>query len=538
MESKIGAQPSVVLSDVLHSLTPQEKSTLGYVCAHDFRAFIATCLFEQFTYPFCPFHDFVADLVQKNLCGGLRYVVAAPRGWGKSSILTEAATLWLMLRREYVSFSSPKDPRDKRYILIVSDTTDQAMERLSAIKFQLEANDIIRELFPRASQPGLVWKSDVIANNFGVMVRALGTGSKIRGRRFGASRPDLVFCDDIENLEQVNSESIRTFLYEWFTRDLLKAVDRERGDVVVVGTVLSRKALLYRLLNDPEFAAWDGRVFKAILRWPERMDLWDQFGEILKDRTNPSHREQALEFYNTHREEMDRGAEVLWPQRFSIIDMMTIYYLEGKRSFLFEYQNEIQEDVEKIFDLNAYQYYTEEELENIPTNRLLFYMYVDPATGKRKGVSRKKSTDMFACVVIAKDILTNVYYVVDYYADIIPPQRQFQVIKKFLEKYPIYRFYVEANTSQYFYYQSLRDWLFQQQIYRPFPRQDINKEAKERRIESLAPYLENWTLRLNPRHRQLLMDLENYPAIEYDDLLDCLSSCFFKAYRSFRPVFA
>lgn len=523
--------------DSIEYLTPEECAALGYVCAHDFKAFIAACLFDYFGYPFSPCHDFIADLINNQLGSNLRYVVAAPRGLGKSSLLTEASTAWLCLRKEYVQFRNLKDPRNKNYILIISDTIDQAVERLSTIKSHLDSNEIVAKLFPRSAGEGYIWKSDYIITKSGVAVRALGTGSKIRGRRYGTSRPDLLLGDDLENLEQVNSESMRAYLREWFTRDLLKAIDKERADIIVVGTVISKKALLYALLNDPEFAGWDGVVFKAITKWPKRMDLWDRFGEIIRDRQNPNHRQDAIEFYLAHKEEMDEGAEVLWPERWPLLDLMMEYYLEGKRSFMLERQNEVLEETERVFNVDDYYLYSEEELEEIPQARLHYYMYVDPATGKKKGSTRKKSTDMFACVVIAKDIKNNIYYVVDYFADIVPTSKQFTIIKHFIKTYPIFRFFVESNTSQFYYYQNLRDWLQRQGIHRPIPRQDINKVSKEVRIESLVPHLENWTLRIRQDHTQLLRDLSEYPAVEYDDLLDCLSSCFFKAYRTFKITY-
>jgi len=519
------------------SLSDNERKLLGYACSLDFKAFIAVCLRDQLNYPFSPFHDFICDLITHKLGSRMRYVVAAPRGFGKSSIITEAAALWLICRREYISLSD-RDPRNKNYIIVISDTIDQAVEHLANVKELLVNNDTIRMLFPNASGEGRVWKSDMIVSRSGVVVRSLGTTSKIRGRRFGFARPDLVLADDIENLEMVQSESMRNYLYEWFTRDVLKAVDPERSDVIVVGTIISKNALLYKLFHSEEFAGWDGRKFKAIISWPKRMDLWDAFGEIIKDRRDPNRFQKAMEFYEAHKEEMDEGAEILWPQRFTLVDHMTEFYLEGKKTFMLERQNEVVEDVDRVFEIDKYYYYQDEELEEIPKSRLLFYMYVDPATGKKKGRSRKQSTDMFACVVIAKDIGTNVYYLIDYYADIISPNRQFAVIKKFINTYPIYRFFVESNTSQFYYYESLRDWLLRSGIHRPIPRPHVNKENKERRIEALAPYLENWTLRLSPNHRQMIRDLEDYPAVEYDDLLDCLSSCFFNAYKQRRLVIA
>ena len=89
----------------------------------------------------------------------------------------------------------------KKYILLVSDTESQATAFLDCIKAEQEENEaLIADFGP---QKGKVWKSSVILLQNGCRIDAVGSGQKLRGRRHGARRPDLIVLDDIENDQEV-----------------------------------------------------------------------------------------------------------------------------------------------------------------------------------------------------------------------------------------------------------------------------------------------------------------------------------------------
>src|SRR5687767_11765630 len=65
-----------------------------------------------------------------------RIAIAAPRGHAKSTIVSETFVLWCICYKL------------EHYILIVSQTLDQASAYLSHIKHELETNPILKEDFP------------------------------------------------------------------------------------------------------------------------------------------------------------------------------------------------------------------------------------------------------------------------------------------------------------------------------------------------------------------------------------------------------
>jgi len=190
--------------------------------------------------------------------------IAAPRGHAKSTAITHAFTLAMALFRE------------KRYILIVSDTESQSIEFLGDIKKELQENIDLVEMFQIKRFVTDAAKNIIVQMEDGYKFRisAYGSGQKVRGRKWGGTRPDLIICDDLENDEMVESDERRLQFRLWFFKALVPSMSKG-GHIRVVGTVLHMDSLLFRLMSNPY---WQSVLFKAHesfddfsnLLWPEQ----------------------------------------------------------------------------------------------------------------------------------------------------------------------------------------------------------------------------------------------------------------------------
>ena len=108
---------------------------------------------------------------------GCRRAIEAPRGHAKSTTFTFKDDLHAAVYGY------------KHYIIILSDSSEQAEGFLVDIKTELEENAALKEDFGELE--GKVWKSSVILLANGVKIEAIGSGKKIRGRRHKQWRPDL-----------------------------------------------------------------------------------------------------------------------------------------------------------------------------------------------------------------------------------------------------------------------------------------------------------------------------------------------------------
>ncbi|MHC1627573.1 MAG: hypothetical protein ACXQTI_01915, partial [Candidatus Nezhaarchaeales archaeon] len=183
-----------------------------------------------------------------------RLVIAAPRGFAKSTLSSVFYPTWLAL------FKKRKD------VCIVSASENLAVELLRKIKTELESNEIILRCFGdvRSSK----WTENHIILTNGVNIRAKGAEGQIRG-----FRPDCVILDDIETDDSVLSEDRRKKLRDWLFRACLNTL-LPGGQLVIVGTILHPLSVLQDLLDTPN--GWCKRKYKAYIDAVEKegCELW------------------------------------------------------------------------------------------------------------------------------------------------------------------------------------------------------------------------------------------------------------------------
>ena len=536
-----GEDPESVREFLLSQLDEDAQRAL---CVEDGDVFFSICMGETFNKPSAPFHRFLVGTATSQQMTARRICAVGPRGWGKSTTITEGGPVYIACRNNFI----PVDQR-YRFILIVSETSAQAEARLATIKDHLETNEKIAELFPDAAGKGPVWRQSMIVTRNDICIATAGMATSIRGIRYKNRRPDLILLDDPDSLDTATSPTESAKLQERFDKDLLKC-GHKKTDVLVAATLISKMCLAYKLLYTDAYAAWDGRVFKALEQFPTEMRLWDRWGEILKDRTNANRLQDAELFYLQHKVEMDIGGISNWPEEYTVKELMREYYTEGRKSFLTEKQNEIIESDLAHFSPERYKYWTSEELEQASRHHPLYFAYVDPSGGKAgtRSAFASRGPDLFSLSIIAK-IGDGRYMLVDHVAAQIKQSLQFEQVALALRKWPIFRLSVETNAGQLFYYNALKDYILDK--FRDpdwvkdsatrnliVPRAVVNTVAKEQRISMLEPYLDNWTLLLPQdiakKHRKLMDELECWPSSEFDDCLDSLSGCFFSCFRTFK----
>jgi predicted phage terminase large subunit-like protein len=183
-------------------------------------------------------------------CSKARYVaLAAPRGHAKSTAITLCYGLAALLFRE------------RKFMLMVSDTEAQAAMFLGSIKAELQENEELIQLFGiKRNDKGDVEfikdsETDIIVQfTDGSMFRVIAKGAeqKLRGLNWNGTRPDLIIADDMENDEAVMNKDRREKMRRWFYSALLPALS-PHGIVRMVGTILHMDSLLERLMPENQF---------------------------------------------------------------------------------------------------------------------------------------------------------------------------------------------------------------------------------------------------------------------------------------------
>lgn len=477
--------------DSLAAISERRKKVLDPVSGYDFfvsnyfphyvrsrsRSQLHNYLFEQ-----------LPQVLQQ--LSSVHLAIAAPRGEAKSTLVSQLFTLYCLVTQK------------KRYALIVMDSIDQVYPMLEAIKVELEFNQRLRIDFPEMAGQGRVWQAATIITKANQKVQVAGSGKKLRGLRHGAYRPDLVVLDDIENDEQVRSPEQRDKLHDWLKKTVLPlGAAGDKLDVVYIGTILHYDSVLNRTLSSK---TWKTAKFKALIRQPDDMSLWDKWedfylneGEVVADA-----------FYTQNQAAMDKGAVVSWAAR-PILTLMKIRARDGHATFDSEYQNDPLSSDDAMF-ANSLTYWTE-----LPAN-LIYFGALDPSLGKA-GASRDPS----AILVGGYHRETGKLYVVEAQVKKRLPDLIIEDVIRMQKQYHCQRWFVETVQFQEF----LKDELVKRSAQRgiPVPATATKPNTdKMLRIESLQPHMANSLILLHSSQTTLISQLRHFPKADHDDGPDAL----------------
>lgn len=420
-------------------------------------------------------------------------VLAAPRGEAKSTICSQLYPLYCVVTGK------------KKNIPIISSTFEVAAELLEGIKAELEANTRIKIDFPNVFGEGRTWNAGTIVTRNLIKLRCYGAGKKLRGVRFGAYRPDLIIIDDIENDENVQKPEQREKLNDWLKKAVLPMIQAgEKGDVLYIGTVLHYDSVLSRTLKN---SLWRSKTFKAILRWPDDMSLWDKWEEILKNNQDEG-KLLSRQFYAQNKKAMDAGAVVSWAAR-PILELMEIRARDGHATFDSEYQNDPVSGEDALFN-GCIQYWAD-----TPQDLILFGA-CDPSLGKHG-----KNRDPSAILVGGYHAASGKLYVLEAAIKKRLPDKIISDIITLQKQYHCHVWFIEAVQFQEF----LRTELIRRSAKQgnPVPARAVTPHTdKMLRIESLQPHVDNGLILLHSSQSTLISQLEHFPKADHDDGPDAL----------------
>src|SRR6185437_16114882 len=176
-----------------------------------------------------------------------RLLVIGFRGSGKSTFESLSLPLWAALEH----------PDKFPFIILVADSSRQATLNISAIKHELETNQLTKQDYGEIKGnviedfslqgEGEEWQKQNIVLSNGVRILACSRGQKVRGLRHLQYRPKLVVVDDPEVGEWVRTKENRDKTDRWLHSEIMPGMGARKGKLVVIGNHLHMDALLSRL---------------------------------------------------------------------------------------------------------------------------------------------------------------------------------------------------------------------------------------------------------------------------------------------------
>jgi len=312
-------------------------------------------------------------------CGDNQMVaIAAPRGHAKSTAITHSYTLGAVLFRE------------RKFVLLVSDTEGQAAHFLGDIASEIRENTDIQQMFGIRRLSKDTATDIIVEFDDGEKFRIIAKGSeqKVRGLKWEGRRPDLIVGDDLENDEIVLNQERREKFRRWFYGALLPCRSAN-GIVRIVGTILHLDAILERLMPK------DHNKFTV--------------EEDLKSYSTLAKTQWKSIRYRAHNEDFSK---ILWPARWT------------KEKLIAERQDYIDQGIPDVYSQEFLNYPLDQsrayfkkadftsifnhELQDIDSGAKILNYYI----GGDLAISEKERADYCAFIIAGMDE-HGILYVVD-----------------------------------------------------------------------------------------------------------------------------
>lgn len=175
--------------------------------------FFVFYLSHYMKYSMAPLHREIFSITENE--GLLRAVIVAFRGSGKSTLITLSYVLWAIMGKE-----------QRKFILLVGRTQEQSRQMLKNLRTELENNHLLRhDLGPFREEEDEWRNTSLVISNYGARIMAVSVDQSVRGIRHKQHRPDLIICDDIEDLESVQTRESRNKTRNWVVSELIPAGD-------------------------------------------------------------------------------------------------------------------------------------------------------------------------------------------------------------------------------------------------------------------------------------------------------------------------
>lgn len=224
--------------------------------------FIQFFLEDELTLPVPDFHKDIFQLM--TAVEILRFVCAIPRDHAKTT-LAKLAAVWYFLFSDY------------RFIVYISNTSGIAIPAVNDIMAFMQC-DNFRAVFGNiqilTNQEGKGIYKFKIGDKI-CMLRAMGASQQVRGINIDNQRPQLAIIDDLEDNDNIASETLFMQLKRWVYGPFMKCLDKFHNKIIWLGNMISSQSMLYENCHSN---FWHSRLYGCMLSngkplWPDAWTL-------------------------------------------------------------------------------------------------------------------------------------------------------------------------------------------------------------------------------------------------------------------------
>ncbi len=221
-------------------------------------------------YSFADFHYKMFDLTEDETINTA--LIMAFRGSAKSTIFTLSYPIWSILGK-----------LEKKFVIILGQTQRQARQHLINIRKELECNDLLKQDLGPFKEIEDEWGSmSLVIPKYNARITAASMEQTIRGMKHMQYRPDLIICDDIEDLQSVKTKEGRDKIHQWISGEVIPAGDKNTK-TIFVGNLLHEDSLLMRIREKIEEGTINGKMLLVPLLGEKSEIAWGGKFKDLKE---------------------------------------------------------------------------------------------------------------------------------------------------------------------------------------------------------------------------------------------------------------
>ena len=381
---------------------------------------------------------------------------------------------------------------DMNYIVIIRNNDTQAVKSLDAIHSEAISNPIINQRIKRILKKSanvlryqLEFKDKIITLN----IEAYGKGASIRGLANIDKRPDIIICNDLQDLEDSKSDTVQEKDWEWFLSDVKFLGQYTR--IFLIGNNLGERCIIERVFADPVNTGFECHRVKICDDNMENPTWGDKY---------------TIEDIKAERREYDNmGKLPIWLRERLCLAVS---------------------DATRLFLESDYMYYSKGTIEHIVASAQEVFATLDPA-------SSPKLDSCFRAIIVNARMKDGHWYLIDVpfgrWDSVELMNQMFDVVKK----YGIRRFGIEKGHFK----QILEPFIYKEMTRRNIrfnivPIEHAKVGSKLERIKMLQP-------RFKAKSIWFAQDAEWLPELKselagvtnkeikslYIDLVDALAMC-------------
>ena len=416
-------------------------------------------------YESAPFHREMFSLITNEQ--NPIVAITAFRSSAKSTICSLVFPIWAIV-----------GPLRKKNIVIVTLNQTRSEETLNNIKYEFETNDLLIEDFnPWQGKTNKWTENAIVIPKYDAMIKAVSVSEGIRGIRYKQHRPEIIICDDIEDVPSTQSSENRKKLWQFIYGELVPAGEKGVRQIYI-GNKVHNDSVMMRLKRAIESGKVDG-VYK----------------------------EYPL---------VDSKGKILWPGLYS--NKKEIKKLKAKYASDIDYLREqmlkILPEGDAIIKPEDIHYY--DELPNIEPE--FYFTSVDPA------FSELDTSDPTAIIVgavykMGKQLKVYIFArLVNKNLKVPDWIEEIRNIKRDLGDGALVRIFVEGGGPQ--------KGLVQMLQYEGIPAEEIHVDGKDKRarLHITSPWIKNGVINF-PRagNEELINQILYFGSEKHDDLVDAFT---------------